>query len=214
MSAVQRMRTNVYIDGFNLYYGCLKGTAYRWLDIRALCEGLFPNHQINRIRYFTTKVSARPSDPSQPARQDAYLRAIQTLPGVSVHLGHYLLHSVMMPLATPPPSGSPMVRVLKSEEKGSDVNIAAYLMLDGFKTDYEQAAIISNDSDLKTPIELVRNELNLPVGVIFPISRPGRHASQELMAVAKFQKSIRDNLLARCQLPPTLAGHIQKPTSW
>ena len=107
-----------------------------------------------------------------------------------------------------------MVRVLKSEEKGSDVNIAAYLMLDGFKTDYEQAAIISNDSDLKTPIELVRNELNLPVGVIFPISRPGRHASQELMAVAKFQKSIRDNLLARCQLPPTLAGHIQKPTSW
>lgn len=208
------MRTNVYIDGFNLYYGCLKGSAYRWLDIRALCEGLFPSHEIHRIRYFTAKVSARPSDPSQPARQDAYLRAIQTLPGVSVHLGHYLLHSVMMPLAVPPAAGSPMVRVLKSEEKGSDVNIAAYLMLDGFKADYEQAAIISNDSDLKTPVEMVRNELKLPVGVIFPISLPGRRASQTLMAVAKFQKSIRENLLARCQLPQTVAGQIQKPAGW
>lgn len=208
------MRTNVYIDGFNLYYGCLKSTSYRWLDIRALCEGLFPDHQLNRIRYFTAKVSARPSDPSQPVRQEAYLRAIQTLPGVSVHLGHYLTHAVMMPLAVPPPSGSAMVRVIKSEEKGSDVNIATYLLFDGFKGDYEQAVILSNDSDLKTPVELVRNELKLPVGVVFPISRPGRRASQELMKVAKFQKSIRDNLLARCQLPPLVAGNIQKPKEW
>jgi uncharacterized LabA/DUF88 family protein len=214
MSAARRMRTNVYIDGFNLYYGCLKGTPYRWLDIRALCEGLFPGHQLNRIRYFTAKVSARPADPSQPARQEAYLRAIQTLPGVSVHLGHYLLHPVMMPLAVQPPMGSAMVRVLKSEEKGSDVNIASYLLLDAFKADYEQGVILSNDSDLKTPIEMVRTELNRPVGVVFPISRPGRRASQELMAVAKFQKSIRESLLARCQLPTTIAGHIQKPAAW
>lgn len=208
------MRTNVYIDGFNLYYGCLKGTPYRWLDLRALCDGLFPGHEIQRIRYFTAKVSARPSDPSQPARQEAYLRALQTLPGVSVHLGHYLMHAVMMPLAVPPPTGSPMVRVLKTEEKGSDVNVAAYLMLDGFKGDYEQAAVISNDSDLKTPIELVREELKLPVGVVFPISKPNRRASQELMAVAKFQKSIRASLLARCQLPPVVGGHIHKPAEW
>jgi uncharacterized LabA/DUF88 family protein len=208
------MLTNVYIDGFNLYYGCLKGTPLRWLDIRALCEGLLLGHELNRIRYFTAKVSARPSDPSQPARQAAYLRAIETLPGVSVHLGHYLQHAVMMPLATPPPTGSPMVRVLKSEEKGSDVNIATYLLLDGFKGDYEQAVVMSNDSDLKTPIEVVRNELKLPVGVIFPISRPGRRASQELMAVAKFQKSIRDPLLARCQLPPIINGNIHKPPQW
>lgn len=214
MPTLWRMRTNVYIDGFNLYYGCLKGTPYRWLDIRALCEGLFPGHQLHRIRYFTAKVSARPSDPSQPVRQDAYLRAIQTLPGVSVHLGHYLQHAVMMPLASPPPTGSPMVRVLKSEEKGSDVNIAAYLLLDGFKGDYEQAVILSNDSDLKTPIELVRNELKLPVGVVFPISRPGRRASQELMAVAKFQKSIREPLLARCQLPLVINASIYKPAEW
>ena len=128
------------------------------LDIRALCEGLLPGHRINRIRYFTAKVSARPFDPAQPARQEAYLRAIQTLPGVRFHLGHDLLHAVRMPLAVPPPSGSPMVRVLKSEEKASAVNIAASLLLDAFKADSEQAVILSNDSDLKTPIELVRHD--------------------------------------------------------
>lgn len=184
------------------------------LDIRALCEGLLPGHRINRIRYFTAKVSARPFDPAQPARQEAYLRAIQTLPGVRFHLGHDLLHAVRMPLAVPPPSGSPMVRVLKSEEKASAVNIAASLLLDAFKADSEQAVILSNDSDLKTPIELVRHERKLPVGVILPISRSGRRASQERMAVATFQKSIRDNLLARRQLLQTLAGPIHKPAQW
>ena len=24
---------NVYIDGFNLFYRCLKGTPYKWLDV-------------------------------------------------------------------------------------------------------------------------------------------------------------------------------------
>jgi len=26
-------RTVIYIDGFNLYYGALRGTPYKWLDI-------------------------------------------------------------------------------------------------------------------------------------------------------------------------------------
>jgi hypothetical protein len=51
--------TNVYVDAFNLYYGSLKGTPYRWLDLGALCARLLPKDQINRIRYFTATVSAR-----------------------------------------------------------------------------------------------------------------------------------------------------------
>jgi len=54
--------TNVYVDGFNLYYGCLRGTPYKWLDLDALCRRLFPRDRINRIRYFTAIVSARPGD--------------------------------------------------------------------------------------------------------------------------------------------------------
>ena len=26
------MRTQVYVDGFNLYYGALKDTPFKWLD--------------------------------------------------------------------------------------------------------------------------------------------------------------------------------------
>lgn len=208
------MRTNVYIDGFNLYYGCLKGTAYRWLDLRSLCERLLPGHEVHRIRYFTAEVSARPTDPSQPLRQQTYLRAIQTLPGVYVHLGHYLMHAVMMPLANPPANAPSTVRVLKAEEKGSDVNIASYLLRDAFKQDYEQALVISNDSDLKTPIELVRSELGLPVGIALPLTLPGRHPSRVLIKAATFQKHIREGLLSACRLPPIVSGHIHKPAEW
>ena len=65
------MKTNAYIDGFNLYYGCLKGTPHRWLDLAAFCQTSFPpqRNQINRIRYFTAYVNARPNNPQQRVRQ-------------------------------------------------------------------------------------------------------------------------------------------------
>jgi 6-hydroxy-3-succinoylpyridine 3-monooxygenase len=34
----QPLRTRVYVDGYNLYYGCLKGTPYKWLDLLKLFE--------------------------------------------------------------------------------------------------------------------------------------------------------------------------------
>jgi hypothetical protein len=39
---------NFYIDGFNLYYGCLKGSPYKWLDLDALARRLQPRDQIRR----------------------------------------------------------------------------------------------------------------------------------------------------------------------
>src|SRR5918999_4283879 len=68
------MATIVYFDGFNLYYGALKGTAYKWLDLAALWRRLLPNDEVVAIRYFTALVAARPDDPQQPQRQQAYLR--------------------------------------------------------------------------------------------------------------------------------------------
>ena len=35
---VGRVATNVYADAFNLYYGCLKHTSYRWLDLGTAVE--------------------------------------------------------------------------------------------------------------------------------------------------------------------------------
>jgi hypothetical protein len=41
-------RTNVYIDGFNLFYGALKASPYKWLDPEALCHHLLPKDSISR----------------------------------------------------------------------------------------------------------------------------------------------------------------------
>ena len=46
-------KTNVYIDGFNLYYGAVKDTPYKWLDLAAFCGRLLPKHDVRHIRDFT-----------------------------------------------------------------------------------------------------------------------------------------------------------------
>jgi uncharacterized LabA/DUF88 family protein len=213
------MRTNVYIDGFNLYYGCLKGTNHKWLDLAAFCEASFPppRNQINRIRYFTAHVNARPNDPQQPQRQQTFLRALRTIPHLEVHLGSYLEKPTRMPLHPLPAVGPKTVMVMKSEEKGSDVNLASYLLVDAFENDYEAAVVISNDSDLAEPIRLVKRKFGKPVIVLHPCG-PGRTLSYELRMSASKSLRLNASLLPSCQFPPTLtdaAGRtIHKPASW
>jgi hypothetical protein len=207
------MATNVYVDAFNLYYGCLKGTPYRWLDLGALCTRLLPKDRINRIRYFTATVSARPDNPDAPQRQQIYLRALETVPSLSIHYGHYLSHVTRMPLANPRHGGARTVEVVKTEEKGSDVNLATFLLLDAFRRDCDVAVVISNDSDLKLPIEIAKSELELRVGVVNP--HPPARRSRALQP--SFFKQIRASALAACQFPPVLTdskGEIRKPASW
>ncbi len=147
------IRTNVYVDGFNLYYRALRETPCRWLDIGQLAQRLLSNHQINRIRYFTARVSNRPNDPTKARRQEVYIRALQTVPSLSVHYGHFIEKTKFRPLARPPRTGTRMVEIRDTEEKGSDVNLATYLLLDGFDNEYDLAVVITNDSDLKLPIK-------------------------------------------------------------
>jgi hypothetical protein len=49
--------TSVYIDGFNLYYCTVRYTPYKWLDLLRLCTNLFPTKTIDKIKYFSTKVT-------------------------------------------------------------------------------------------------------------------------------------------------------------
>ena len=97
------MKTIVYIDGFNLYYGALKGGPHRWLDLGALCPRLLPGDQVVGIRYFTARVKARPNNPDAAQRQQAYLRALGTVPDLTIHLGHFLKSKTRMALVSPPP---------------------------------------------------------------------------------------------------------------
>ncbi len=206
------MGTNVYVDGFNLYYGCLKGSPYKWLDLSVLARALLPGEDVNRIRCFTAIVSARPGDPDQPQRQQVYLRALKTIPRPSVHMGHYLSHSTRMPLAHPLSGGPTTVEVIKTEEKGSDVNLATYLLLDAFERDCDAALVISNDSDLKEPISVAQSVLGLTVGIANP--HPARRRSRALRPT--FFKQIRESALRSSQFLPILQdekGETRKPPS-
>ena len=207
------MATNVYIDGFNLYYGAVRDTPYRWLDLEALCRRLLPKDDIKRVRYFTAKVSARPGDPQQPQRQQTYLRALETLPQVSIHYGHFLTHPVRMRLVNPEPNGPDTVEVLRTEEKGSDVNLASHLLLDAFMDDCDVAVVVSNDSDLRTPIHIAEQQLGVTVGIV----NPQRASKRSRALKGTFFKQLRPSVLAACQLPDVMAdeiGTFRKPASW
>ena len=84
------MLANIYVDAFNLYYGAVKGTPYKWLDIAAMCRMLLPRDQIHSIKYFTALVDPRSNDPDQPARQRMYLRALRTIPNLELIFGTFL----------------------------------------------------------------------------------------------------------------------------
>lgn len=111
------MRTIVYIDAFNFYFGALKGTPYKWLDkwldFGKLCSLLLPHNRIIAIKYFTARVRPLPHDPDQPTRQQVYWRALRSIPNFSIYEGHFLVHSVSMPLAKPPLTGPRFVEVIK-----------------------------------------------------------------------------------------------------
>ena len=205
------MKINIYIDGFNLYYGSLRGTQYKWLNPMTMCRLLFPRDTINKIKYFTARVSARPSDPDQPIRQNTYFRALRTLPEIEIIEGSFLTKEVMMPLANSNPQQ--YVRVIKTEEKGSDVNLAVNLLNDGFRRDYELAVMVTNDSDLLEPLRIVKNELGLPVGLVNPQRNPSFHLKQ----YANFIKKLRTGVLGASQFPQSLTdahGTFHKPAGW
>lgn len=201
----------VYVDGFNLYYGACKNTPYRWLDIGSLCRAMLPGDNILAIRYFTARVSARPGDPNMPIRQEMFLRALRTIPNLSVHFGQFRTRPSRLPLTNTLPVQ--LVWVDRTEEKGSDVNLASHLLLDGFNRRYDTAVLITNDSDLETPVRMVRRDLGFAVGVLNPHSR---HSSS-LQQWANFTKRIRQADLAAAQLPTNMTdskGTFSKPATW
>jgi len=86
---------------------------------------LFPSVRPTRVRYFTARIAARPNDLQGPVRQDTYLRALAvTQPLMTVHDGTFKTRPVHMAPANPPATGPSTVEVMKTEEKGSDVNLA------------------------------------------------------------------------------------------
>lgn len=86
------MRTAIYIDGFNLYYGAVKDTNCKWLNPKLLCQNILqPQHDIVSVVFCTARVRSIPENPDAPVRQSTYIKALTTyIPELTVVYGHFL----------------------------------------------------------------------------------------------------------------------------
>lgn len=210
------LRTHVYIDGFNLYYGSVKNTPYKWLDLSALFSRILkPYNQILAIKYYTAKISARPGDPDASTRQTIYLNALKAhTPQIQITLGHFLQSNVRMPLANPKPWAK-TVEVIKTEEKGSDVNLALHLLNDAWQDRYDCAVVCSNDSDLSEALRLVKKQHRKRIVLVVPGDPVLRPPTIQLKRFAHAVIRITEADLAACQLPTPIPGtKIHKPDTW
>ena len=207
------LRTIVYVDGFNLYYGAIKGSPWKWLDLVALAgKALAPHHNVVGLKYFTARVTPRSGDSSNVRRQDVYLRALRAhRPEIEIYFGHFLTHPFTARLAQPSTERR-LVRVMRTEEKGSDVNLAVHLLNDAWLDAYDAAVVISNDSDLAEGMRLAKANCGKRIGVLTPGKR---RTSQVLKAAADFTRQIRPGALRDSQLPNPIPGtNLRKPASW
>lgn len=209
------MRTSIYVDGFNLYFGGLKNTPYKWLDIKGLCSRILkPENDIRHIKYFTAHVSPTPADPGKHLDQQVYLRALRrTTPELDVITGQFTTHKVRKRLVSPPTTGPKHAEVWETTEKGSDVNLAVHMVNDAWLNVFDCAVIISGDSDLAESIKLVRTHHPKKVVGVFA---PGKRGiSQKLVLASSFMRAISTTALSASQFPAHIPGTtIFKPADW
>lgn len=219
----QTVKARVTIDGSNLYYRALKGTHHKWLDLAALADAVMPSDaEIDAINDYVAHVSGR-VDPTAPARQHAYLRAVESLGRVTTVFGKFNVTEKWAGLVQPPEfrprlteplsTEVSVARIYNTEEKGSDVNLGAHLVRDAALGRFDVAGVLTNDTDLCEPIRIVTEEFGLKVLLLMPSPKPAR----SLAAVASGVRHIGP-YLGPCNLPdPVVRADgrtISKPAHW
>lgn len=207
-------RTGVYVDGYNLYYGRLRGTTFKWLDLVTFFEHLLKrrdqNEVLTRVNLFTAFAAARFSTHGEASvkAQSAYHRALQQRHGERFMIT-YGTHSTdengtLLPTFVEGQSFDRNVRsrVWKIEEKKTDVNIALGMYRDVAKGLVDRVILVSNDSDIEPLLEAVREDFpDIMIGVVMPrhpvksADQPQRRRSGSLAAIADWTvESILDEL--------------------
>jgi 6-hydroxy-3-succinoylpyridine 3-monooxygenase len=205
-------RSVIYIDGFNLYYGALRGGPYKWLNLDRYFHLLLPNDNIQKIRYFAARVVG-----PRAANQDAYLSALTTLPLVEVILGKFKVKQVQglcpsCPLLTPQFFST-------FEEKRTDVNIALWMLHDAHKDLCDRLVLVSGDSDLVPAIAMVKNHYPEKTIIVYiPARNAIRGAAVELRSIADKDKTLPLQMLHAAQFPAEIQGSsggvIRRSPSW
>lgn len=220
--------------------------GWRWLDIRGLAETLlaehssiWPNARVERLIYCTARISAA-HNASGSQDQDVYLKALSATTNVDhIEYGNYISKVIKRPLATEGPKRRPvlvtphwpvkvqsqgtpvtdalfMASVATFEEKGSDVNVAAHLLVDVLTAAVDAAVVISNDSDLKLPVHQAWQRV--PVGLVNPGSgftagALSTNANSGVGAHPHWWRTLTAGDYTGHQLPDP-AGHYTRPPGW
>ncbi|WP_205703710.1 NYN domain-containing protein [Herbaspirillum huttiense] len=231
----KRIRTVVYVDGYNLYYGRLRGTSYKWLDVVKLFEKILAdrdqNEELTQVKVFTAHALANFATNREASviAQSSYHRALQVLYGER-YKPIYGKHSfdrsgTLLPefVEGQPYDRHRRVRVWKLEEKQTDVNLAINMFADAMTGHYDRLILVSNDSDAEPALQAIKNHFPKIVrGVVMPIrSSAGggpRRASGSLSNIADWViGSLSDQQLQEAQLPDMIATKkkpIFKPAHW
>lgn len=203
----------VYVDGFNLFYGALKGTDHRWLDLEKLFLRIRQDDDLVGIRYFTAMVDGQ-------SREDqlTYLSALQAAcPLIEVELGLFKRTEVKCRVRGCSYPGDRHFR--KPEEKRTDVKIALAMLDDAYRDRCDRLVLVSGDSDLVPAIHMVRGRFpEKRVIVYVPTRHPSRGGAVEVRGAATQARNLPLALLPRCQLPPSVPGDGDdthaKPAGW
>lgn len=218
--AFMPIRVSVYVDGFNLFYRGLKGTTHKWLDLKSFSEKFtLADQSIESIKYFTARVSGR-QDADAPARQQAYLNALKTIPCYEPHFGRFLSKTGRKPRVLPNDGVGPTVEVHLTEEKGSDVNLAVHLVNDAHLNRFDVALVLSQDSDLLEPMKMVKY-MGKPVGIVWLElqSRRAKRPSSYHRDASTFIKFARRGHYTSSQFPNEILAPdgsliASKPQDW
>jgi uncharacterized LabA/DUF88 family protein len=206
-----------YVDGFNLFYCCLKGTPYKWLDLYKLAESMLqPEDELVAIKYFTAKIKSHKNEPERSMRQNVYLEALATNPKINIKLGYFSVHKTKMPLADEWDNGQiKMIDVIKTEEKGTDVNLAVQMVADAKDNLFDKALLFSNDSDMSYAVQIAAKDCHKTIGLFIDRNAVSFKTLKENVT---FIKRLTPSIFASNQLPEeivTSTGRvIHKPSEW
>lgn len=211
--AQNRPRSIVYIDGFNLYYGAVKGTPHKWLDLQRFFTLLRPDDDIQVIRYFTALITG-----PGLARQQTFLQALATRPLIEVILGSFKTRRIKCRCSGCAATGAARFFDMP-EEKRTDVNVAIYMLDDAYQGKCDCMIVVSGDSDLVPAVRMVRSRFpGIKITVYVPARVPQRGYAVELRTAAHAHRLLPLNLLPIAQFPTTIpdgtGGFITKPASW
>ncbi len=172
------IRVRVYVDGFNLYHAIdkLKDNRLKWLDLCKLVHNfLDPKvHKLDTVFYFSAYATWKSEAYS---RHIAYVKALR-ISGVRTVMGQFK--------AKDRSCNKCKSKWMAHEEKETDVNIALSLLDDAYQDNYDEAIIISQDSDLFPAIKLVQQRF--PEKTIKIITPPNMRHSKEMAKIVDHKK--------------------------